>query len=124
MNRTFQQAYHIPGTLTANIAIKFTAHTNLSLIHVSAVASNDSDATLAIGNGDDADGYLAACVIGDSGVPVETELADFDGALITDPGHEYPRIEDGDVVQIDLDYDGGSGTAGQNVTIVLTFTEG
>ena len=65
MNRTFQQAYHIPGTLTANIAIKFTAHTNLSLIHVSAVASNDSDATLAIGNGDDADGYLAACVIGD-----------------------------------------------------------
>ena len=124
MNRTIQQAYHIPGTLSANIAIKFTAHTNMSLIHVSAVASNDSDATLAIGNGDDADGYLAACVIGDSGVPVETELADFDGALLTDAGKEYPRIEDGDVVQIDLDFDGAAGTAAADVSLVLTFTEG
>ena len=39
MNRTFQQTYHLPGTLTANIDIRFTAHTNMSLLHVSAVAS-------------------------------------------------------------------------------------
>ncbi len=110
MNRTFQQTYHIPGTLTANIAIKFTAHANMSLVHVSAVASNDSDATLAIGKGHDADGYLAAATIGDSGTPKEFDLDDFDGALLTDAGKEYPRIEAGDVVQVDLDFDGASGT--------------
>ena len=52
------------------------------------------------------------------------ELADFDGALLTDAGKEYPRIQDGDVVQVDIDFDGATGTAGQDVTVVLTFTEG
>ena len=47
--RVFQQAYHIPGTLSANINIRFTAPFDCTLLHVSAVASNDSDATLIIG---------------------------------------------------------------------------
>lgn len=124
MNRTFQQSYHIPGTLTANLDIRFKAHTNMSLVHVSAVASNDSDATIAVGTSADTDGFITAAVIGDSQVPVEFELADFDGALLTDAGKEYPRISDGDVVVVTLDYDGATGTAGDDVTIVLTFTEG
>lgn len=49
MNRTFQQSYHIPGALTADLNIRFTAHTNMTLLHISAVASNDSEATLKIG---------------------------------------------------------------------------
>ena len=40
----------------------------------------------------------------------------------------YPKairyISDGTVVVVGLDYDGDGGTAAQNVTIVLTFTEG
>ena len=124
MLHKFQQAYHIPGTLGADIAIKFTVPSNCSLIHVSAVASNDSDATLKIGTSADDDGFLAAAVIGDSGTPVEFELADFDGALLTDAGKEYPRLSDGDIMTADLDYDGGSGTAAQNVTLVFTFNEG
>ena len=124
MNRTFQQSYHIPGTLTANMDIRFTAHTNMSLLHVSAVTSNDSDATLKIGDSSDDDEYLAEAVIGDSGTPVE-----FDGDNFVDTSGDthtryYPRIADGTVVVITLDHDGDGGTAAQNVTIVLTFDEG
>lgn len=124
MNRTLQQTYHVAGTLTANLDIRFTAHGNMQLKHVSAVASNDSDATLAIGTSVDTDGFLVACAIGDSAVPVEKEMTDFDGALLSDPGGEYPRISDGDVVVVTLDFDGASGTAADDVTIVLTFLEG
>lgn len=124
MLQKFQQVYHVSGALAANLDIRFTAPSNCTLRHVSAVASNDSDATLAIGTSADEDGFLAACVIGDSAVPVEKALADFDGALLTNAGKEFPRIEDGDVVVVTLDYDGASGTAAEDVTIVLTFAEG
>ena len=122
MNRVFQQAYHIPGTLSANITIRFTAPFDCQLVHVSAVASNDSDATLIVGSSADTDGYIASAAIGDSGTPKEFEgIADFDGALA---GSQYPHIADGTVVVATLDYDGSSGTAAQNVTLVFTFTEG
>ena len=45
-------------------------------------------------------------------------------ALLTTAGKDYPRLNDGDVFVATLDYDGASGTAAQNVTIVLTFAEG
>jgi hypothetical protein len=117
MNRTFQQVYHIPGTLAANIVPKFTAHADMTLLHVSAVASNDSDATLIIGNSGDTDAYLESCTIGDSGTPVEKARANFVGS-------QFPRITDGTIVVITLDFDGSAGTAAANVTIVLTFAEG
>jgi len=117
MERVFQQSYHIPGTLSANITITFAAPFDMQLVHVSAVANNDSDATLKIGNSSDDDAYLLAAAIGDSGTPVEKSRVNFIGG-------QYPHIADGTVVVATLDYDGDSGTAAQNVTIVLTFTEG
>jgi len=124
MIRKFVQAFHIPGTLTAGLDIRFIAPSNCTLRHVSAVASNDSDATLALGTSADENGFLEAAVIGDSQVPAEFELADFDGALLTEAGKDYPRISDGDVVVLTLDHDGAAGTAAADVTIVLTFAEG
>lgn len=124
MNRTIQQAYHFTGALAANLNIRFTAHTNMSLIHVSAVASNDSDALITIGTSADTDGYLASTTIGDSGTPIEFDLDDFDGALLTEAGKDYPRINDGDIVVILCDFDGASGTAAEDMTIILTLTEG
>jgi len=122
MNRIFQQSYHVPGTLTADLNIRFTAPMNCTLLHVSAVASNDNDATLKIGDSSDDDGYITAFAIGDSNTPVEKgAITDFDGELADS---QYPRISDGDVVVLTLDFDGSSGTAAQNVTIVLTFAEG
>jgi hypothetical protein len=120
----FSHTIHVPGTLSANLDIRFTAPADCELVHVSAVASNDSDATLAIGISTDTDGFLEATAIGDSQVPTEFDLDDFDGAELDDAGSEYPRIDDGDTVVITLDYDGSSGTAADDVTIVLTFTEG
>jgi hypothetical protein len=124
MLNKFTKAFHIPGTLTANINIRFTIPSPCSLVHVSAVASNDSDATMALGTSADTDGFLAACVIGDSNTPVEKQRADFDGALLTDAGKENPRLADGDIFVITIDYDGSSGTAADDLTLVLTFTEG
>ncbi len=120
----FAKAFHIPGTLAANINIRFTVPGPCSLVHVSAVASNDSDATISLGTSADADGFLVACVIGDSNVPVEKERADFDGALLSDAGKENPRLADGDIFVVTLDYDGATGTAAADMTLVLEFTEG
>jgi hypothetical protein len=117
MMRVFQQSYHIPGTLSADISIKFTVPFDCSLVHVSAVASNDSDATLKLGTSADDDAYLVAATIGDSGTPAEKDRADFVGT-------QYPHIADGTIFVATLDHDGSSGTAAQNVTIVLTFTQG
>ena len=122
MNRVFQTAFHIPGTLTADAAIKWVAPFNCQLVHVQAVATNDSDATLKVGTSADDDGYITAFTIGDSSVPTEKEaITDFNGALADS---QYPHITDGTVIVLTLDYDGSGGTAAQNVTIVCTFTEG
>ncbi len=124
MIRKFTHAFHIPGTLSADLNIRFTAPSPCTLLHVSAVASNDSDATITLGTSADTDGFLAACVIGDSNTPVEKEIADFDGALLDDPGNEPPRVSDGTIFVVVLDHDGSNGTAADDVTIVLTFAEG
>jgi hypothetical protein len=122
MNRVFQTAFHVPGTLSADLSIRWYAPFACQLIHVQAVGSNANDATLAVGTSADADGYITAFAIGDSGTPVEKEaLADFDGALA---GSQYPHVADGTIIALALDYDGASGTAAADITIVLTFTEG
>jgi hypothetical protein len=115
----FQVPFHIPGTLTANITIVFTAPFDCMLEHVSFVSSNASDANVKIGTTSDDDAYLLAAtgLVGDSNVPAEYSRSSFVGT-------EYPHILDGTVMLITIDYDGSSGTAGQNVTLVLTFSEG
>lgn len=117
MMQKFVQMIHVPGALGANLLAVFTAPTGCQLVHVSAVASNDSDALLILGTTSDTDAYLESCVIGDSSVPVEKGRTDF----VDD---QFPVVADGDVVAVTLDYDGASGTAAQDVTIVLTFVEG
>ena len=117
MQRVYQVGFHSPGTLSANHLIEWAAPFDCQLIHVSAVASNDSDATLEIGTSADADAYLASTTIGDSGTPAEFDRDDFVGT-------QFPHIADGTIISIALDYDGSTGTAADDFTIVLTFTEG
>ena len=124
MHRKFAHSIHVPGSLAADMAVYFTVPSDCTLVHVSAVASNDSDATLALGTSADTNGFLEACVIGDSGTPVEKEVADFDGALLSDAGSEHPRLQDGDIFAIVVDFDGAGGTAADDFTLVLTFQEG
>src|SRR5512147_191964 len=113
----FTISFHIPGTLAADITPVWKVDKDCQLLHVSANASNNSDATLRIGTTSDDDAYLAAGVIGDSNVPVEKGRVDFIGS-------EHPHIADGTALLLTLDFDGSSGTAAQNVTIVLMFAEG
>ena len=122
MNRTFQVAFHVPGTLTANLSIVWTAPFDCQLIHVCSVGSNANDGLMTVGTTTDPDGYITSHSIGDSDVPVEKEaITDFAGALA---GSQYPHITNGTVLQIVLDYDGAGGTATDDFTVVLTFTEG
>ncbi|MFC1996976.1 hypothetical protein ACFLXI_05135 [Chloroflexota bacterium] len=120
----FAKAFHIPGTLSANITISFLVPGPCSLVHISACSSAASDSTLIVGTSADTNGFLESTVIGVSGTPVEFERADFDGALLTDAGKENPRLADGDIFVATLDYDGAAGTAGADVTLVFEFTEG
>jgi hypothetical protein len=113
MNRVFQQSYHIPGTLAANVAIRFTAPFDMQLVHVSAVASNDSDATMTIGTSASAAAYLAACTIGDSGTPVEKARTDF-------VGDQFPHIAKDSVIKVVV----GHGSNAVDTVVVITFTVG
>jgi len=118
MLRPFVFPMHVPGTLAANITVRWTAPMDCTLQHVSAVASNDSDALLKIGTSADDDEFLQLTAIGDSGTPVEFAAPDAFRYTAT------PRIQRGDVVIFTLDFDGAGGTAAQNVTVVGTFEEG
>ena len=122
--RIFQQSYHIPGTLSANVVITFTAPFDCTLLHVSACGSNANDGLLIIGDSSDDDEYLTSSSIGDSGTPAEFDGNDFVDTSGNSHARYYPRIVDGTVVVITLDYDGASGTATDDFTLVLTFAEG
>ena len=124
MIRKFTHTFHVAGALSADLNIRFTAPTNCTLQHVSVVGSNANDAEIKIGTSADDDGFLELKDIGEQNVPITFSRADFDGALLSDPGNEFPRIRAGDVVVVTLIYGDVKGTAADDVTLVLTFLEG
>ena len=118
LGNTFQQSYFIAGTLAANAVIPVAIPENCTLHHVSASASNNSDATLMLGISTDTDSIMAAAAIGDSGAPVEF---DKDNWATTNP---TAHLNKGEIFTVTLDYDGAAGTAAANVALVFTFLEG
>ncbi len=125
MIRKFTHTFHVPGTLTADLAIVWTVPTDCTLLHVSAVASDANAAGLEVGTTSDADAYITKYSIGTSGTPVEKQTpSDFNGAT---SDSNRPHIADGTVMKLTLDFNyngGGSAAASDDVTIVLTFQEG
>jgi hypothetical protein len=127
MQRIFQIAYHVPGTLTADLSIVWTAPCDCQLLHVSAVVSDANAAGLEIGDSADADEYLTKSDVGVSGTPVEFDGDDFVDSDGNSHNCYYPHITDGTILKITLDYNyngGGAGAASDDFTIVLTFAEG
>src|SRR5512136_2069647 len=120
MHRAFMVPFHVAGTLAANVTFEFTAPFDMQLVHGQAVATNASNATIIVGTSADDNGYLTAKDVGDSNVPGEWDRDDFAGALVS-PTLQYPHIVDGTIVVVTVDFDGSSGTAAQNLTVVLTF---
>jgi hypothetical protein len=112
----FTQSFHIPGTLSANLDIEWKIPFDCQLLHVSWDNSANSNGTITLGNSSTADAYLTTTGIGNNTVVTKSK-ADFVGG-------EYPHILKDTVFVIGVDYDGSSGTAAANLTIVLTFAEG
>lgn len=111
-------SFHIPGTLAADVAVRFAVAFDCRVVHVSAVASNDSDATMTLGISSDTDSILASTTIGDSGVPAEFDRDDWASA------NETADLSKGDIVVLSVDYDGSSGTAADDLTVIITALEG
>lgn len=114
----FGRTIHVPGSLAADLEITINVPVDCRLVRVSAVASNDSDATLAIGVDGDADDIMAATAIGDSGTPVVFDTDDWES---TTP---LGRLLQGELLQLAVDFDGAAGTAADDLTIDLDFIEG
>jgi hypothetical protein len=117
MTNKFKSTYHVAGAAAANLVITEVMEDNCQLLHVGACGSNAHDATMQIGDGSDADAYLVASDIGDSGVPAEFRRSDFVGG-------EFPRLLKGGTLEIAIDFDGAAGTAIADLTLTLTFAEG
>jgi hypothetical protein len=113
----FAHSFHIPGTLTANLNIRFTVPKDCQLLHVSASNSAATSGTFILGTSADDDAYLTTSDIGDSNVPNEFDLDNFVGS-------QFPHIVDGTIFVVTVDYDGAAGTAAANLTLILTFLEG
>jgi len=108
---------HVPGTLAANLNIRYAAPFDLQLVQISACGGNANDGLLDLGTATDGSSILSAVAIGDSGVPALFGKEEFAGG-------EYPHFSKGSVVTISLDYDGALAVATADFSALLTFTEG
>ena len=108
----------IPGTLAAAVDFKTTIPSPCTLQHLSMVQSNAGSARVKIGTSSDDDAYLAYTNVGISGTPVVlSALSDWIGSV-------RPHLSKDEVFAVSVDHDGDGGTAADDLTIVLTFSEG
>ena len=112
----------LPGTITSDATFFIEAPCDLTLRAVSAVANNASTGKINVGTAADPDGYLDNEDLGDSDNPTIFDLDDFDGALVTNQGDDYPHITKGTAIAVNLDVDGSTDPI--DPTIVLWFEEG
>ena len=108
----------IPGTLAAPVDFMATIPSPCTLQHVSMVQSNAGNGRIKIGTSSDDDAYLAYTEAGQSDVPVTlSALSDWIGSV-------RPHLSKDEVFAVYVDHDGDGGTAADDLTMVLTFTEG
>jgi len=120
MDRILTHTYYIPGTLAADLNIRFKLPCDMQLVHVSAVGSNAAAAGLTLGNSGEAAAYMTKKAVGVSGAPAVFDRDDFVGC-------QFPHINQGTVFTVGLDYDyngGGTASASTDISLVFTFTEG
>jgi hypothetical protein len=114
----------VSGTLSGNAKILFIAPQAGTLESIQATASSDTDATLTAGTKADPNGIIETAVaVGALAVAGTYELSDMDGALMNTDGITPFSFAKGTVFQIDVDYDGSSGTAAADLVVQLTYFE-
>lgn len=122
MIREFNVCFHVAGAMSAALNIRWNVPDDCTLLHVSAVTSNDASTTITIGDETTAALHLASW---DVGAGANTVHEKGDASAFSDfATGQYPRISDGDTVVIAVDHDGDSGTSGADLTLVLRFAEG
>ena len=107
--------FQVSGTLGANVSIPLMFPYPVTLDYISASASNDSDATVAVSGASTMS--MAAQTIGDSGAgkiitPTTAEKASTAGEVANS------------LITVTVDYDGASGTAADDLNIMLAFLTG
>jgi len=118
MLRKFAQTIVVPGTLSAPVQYVAKVPSACTIQHVSMCQSNAGNGRVKIGTSVDDDIFLTYTEMGQSGTPVELACADdFRNDVL-------PHLDAGDILKVYLDHDGASGTAADDATIVITFTEG
>ena len=128
-NAKWTHTIHLPGTLSANSQGEFQLPFQAVLQDVQlSNGATSSDATLVVGTSADADGIFTASagvMSATARTPTFLDNDDFDGALFTGTsGVDHLTLAKDTIVVWALDFDGSSGTAAANVTIVFTFDEG
>ena len=118
IGKHFGRVIHVPGAAAANLDIVISVPVDCRLVRVSAVGSNANDATLSIGVDGDADNIMAAAAIGDSGTPVIFDTDDWAST------NETGNLDQGELLELAVDFDGAGGTAVSDLTIDLDFIEG
>jgi hypothetical protein len=123
MFRPFAVTIALPGTISSDATFFFEAPCDLTLRAVTAAANNAATSTtINVGTAADPDGYLDAKAIGQSDDPSIFDLDDFNGALVSDQGNDYPHITKNTAIAVNLDV--GDGTDPVDPCIVLWFEEG
>lgn len=108
--------FSFPGSLSQNVNMRWTVPSDCRILHISAVSSNNSDATFTFGISTDPDSILNSSAVGDSGVPAVYNSGDWAG---TNPTGDLTA---GQVAVLTVDYDGAAGTAAADLTVVITTT--
>ena len=118
MLRKFTQTIVVPGTLTGPIDYIAAVPSACTIQHLSMVQSNAGDGRVKMGTSADDDIFFTYINMGQSGTPVQLQGAtDFRNYVL-------PHLTAGDILKLHVDHDGALGTAADDVTIVITFTEG
>jgi hypothetical protein len=107
------------GQVTADAEWYFKAPCDLTLRAVSAGADNATTAAINVGTASDPDGFLDNVSMGQDDDPTLFDLDDFNGALVTDQGNDYPHISAGTVISVGLDVDASTDPIEPTITLWL-----
>jgi hypothetical protein len=121
--QTVRHSVHLHGTLAADAKGYIYLPKGGTLLAVSATASNAASSTLKLGTVADDDAIFTAAAIGQSGTPVVWDQGDWNGAGNTLGSDENYYVAPATTLLWTLDFDGASGTAGQNVSLTFDWLE-
>lgn len=114
----FAVFHHTVGTLAANQSLIFKFPFPVTLLSVSAAGSNANNAIIDVGYTAALEAYVKDMDCGDSSVAAILDSdTDFEGDV-------FPHIAALTNIIVTVDYDGAGGTAVNDFSICLTFSEG